>query len=144
MRFFVRLTVCASLLLLVNAKIMEIHKSDGRVERYYVSDVTRLTVEQGSSMAARPAPALQSRIADGLRVLGSGVLQVSVATRSRVRIELFDARGRLVAGVHDKVREPGSHRFHLDRIGAGAGTGWYVVRATIGGRVLSRTLVLCR
>mgnify|MGYP006301778923 CR=1 FL=1 len=146
MRSILRLSACACLLLLVNAKIMEIHKSDGKVERYYLSDVKTMTFgkDPANSIGLEPPVPARSAITPHLS-LAPGFFTITLALPSPVRMKLFDARGRLVAGIHEVVDEPGTHRFRIGRTGgADLGAGWYLVRASIGEQTLWRSVVVSR
>ncbi|HEY3216121.1 MAG TPA: T9SS type A sorting domain-containing protein [Candidatus Eisenbacteria bacterium] len=73
---------------------------------------------------------------------GSGPLAIpfAIPTRGWATLRVFDASGRLVATLADHVYDPGRYvaRFSVDRWAGGV----YFYRLTLGGRELSRRLVV--
>jgi hypothetical protein len=65
----------------------------------------------------------------------------------RVRLEVFDVAGRLVATLHDGNLTPGRHRLDwdgLDGSGRALPTGTYFCRLTAGKKTLSRKMLLLK
>ena len=87
---------------------------------------------------------------DGPALLGAGpnpfrgrtVLRYMLPEASRVTLQVFDARGRLVARLVDGLRPAGAHAVPLD--GQPLPSGVYVARLQVGGEVRTRTLVRLR
>lgn len=73
---------------------------------------------------------------------GQAVLPLSLDRNRHVRVEAFDAAGRLVAVPHDGEIQAGRRHVTLDVRSWPAGT--YILRATAGPATLSRALVVAR
>lgn len=145
MRFVLKVSGMASLVLvLVNAKVMEFHRADGMVERYYVSDVGRLTVTRNEDVEAERG-ALVSHPRNNTVVVRSprGIVRVYLASGSEVGIDLYSMRGAHIHHVDRSFRRAGSHGFRLFGPG-GTGAGSYILRVSIGGKTHSRTVIISR
>lgn len=83
------------------------------------------------SIPAAVAEPVESK--EGLRWLGDGALGIEVAAGARVRLEMIDLLGNVVAVVADEVMEAGEH--HLDPAMVPLPNGAYFYRMSIGGRI---------
>ncbi len=66
---------------------------------------------------------------------------VTLKSRERLQIRVYDPAGREVATLADEVRDAGRHLYTFDAAAAGAQSGVYVVKVSAGGRQLSRKVV---
>jgi hypothetical protein len=105
----------------------------------------------GSSQShAKADAALGDKGSLSLRLRGqnpapSSRLEFSVATRSRIRLQMFDVRGRLVRTLVDQDAAPGTFTAIWDgraEDGARAARGVYFARLTAGNQRAERTVVL--
>jgi len=71
--------------------------------------------------------------------IGKGDLGFQIPERSRVRIEVFDAIGRLVKIPVDRYLNPGYYRIHLE-----LPTGLYFVRMKAGGFKDKQRMILLK
>lgn len=145
MRFVLKMSGLASLVfVLVNAKVMELHRADGMVERYYVSDVRKLTVTRNEDVEAeRGALLLHPRNNTVVVRSPRGIVQVYLASGSEVGIDLYSMRGAHLHHVDRSFFQAGSHGFRLFGPG-GPCAGSYILRVAIGGKTHSRKVIISR
>lgn len=129
---------------LINAKVMVIHRSDGRSERYYASDVKKMSFEQDLTDIDRPAPRQEAVLTNRCRAIGRiGVVRVDLAAPSPVTLDLYDMRGVRLSGIRHSALPTGRHRLSvLPRGGKHIAHGPYIVRVAIGCTVSTHRIVL--
>ena len=114
--------------------------------RSLLSPVRAFTASGASGVALPGAGGASLEILDG--ITGSGTrLRLTQAASAPVRVDIFDARGRLVRGLASGTMDEGEHVLFWDgrdRNGAATASGVYFVRATVGTRTLSGRVVLVR
>jgi hypothetical protein len=108
-----------------------------------------------SSPSDAPLPAAPPAHVSGISIgacrphpaRGAATIELALQREGRVRVDLFDVRGRRVRLVHDGLLAAGVHALALDVSAAGGiplPAGVYFVRAAIGGDSASRRIVVVR
>jgi hypothetical protein len=105
--------------------------------------------ELASQTASIPTPALNARSLEAHPNPFNPQLDLAFATerRERVTVTIFDARGRRVVVLADRIFDAGEHSLRWDgrgTAGEAVASGSYVVQLTTERRVLSRKVVLVR
>jgi hypothetical protein len=72
----------------------------------------------------------------------STVIQFSLVRQEHVVLAVFDLLGRQVASLIDGIQHPGIHKVQFS--GRGLSSGVYLYRLDVGGRSLTRTLLLLK
>ena len=96
-----------------------------------------------------PAPSLHFQLAspEPNPSRGSAGLRFAIPRAGRVRLAIYDVRGRLVTTLVDQVLLAGWHPMtwaHTDSRGAAVASGVYVVKLEAAGEVRTQKLVLVR
>ena len=126
--------------------------SDAGSIRFVDTDAPRSDVEyrlldrSGDLLARAELPSLSG----GLRLLGASpnpfnpktAISFEIDQTARVRLDLYDARGRHVRSILDEVRAPGAHTHPL--VASDLGSGVYHLRLSSAGQVRTESIVLVR
>jgi hypothetical protein len=128
---------------------VELVHSDLRdLENRFLGDPPATAAVEDENPAAAPAPErLELFAAQPNPFNPSTMLRFSLPAADQVSLRIYDVNGRLVRTLVDGVLAPGQHSAFWDgrsRQGAGAGSGVYVVRLTVGGRELTQKIQLLK
>jgi hypothetical protein len=144
MRRLLTIATFIPLLLLVNAKVLVVHKADGTTEEVYLSDVRRITFDStGYSPAGAGPLSTTLPISTGIGRVRDGVIRLRIADPAHARLDLYTLRGRHTRSLVDEKLGKGTHTYSIPQAANPAGN-IFIVKGSIGDYNIARTILTVR